>query len=244
MIDGIDVSYAQGKIDWSAVTNSTIKFACSKTSEGASGVDSQFNNNWKPIKESGIIRGAYHFARPDGDPNDAVLEATHFVNNIKDLTIEDFLALDIEVSKIQGSQFVEWVLAWIETVELKTGKMPFIYTGGPFFNQYAGKVSSDVKERFKKYPLWLAAYVKDPNKFVPEIWKESGWTIWQKSGEITAPGDKPLRVNGISTVVDYNIFKGSVDDLKQLILNLHTGQENLISSVVDTISNFSDVNNT
>lgn len=238
MIDGIDVAYAQGKINWGSVAAAgNIKFACAKISEGASGVDPQIVNNWQPIKDNGIIRGAYHFARPDGDPNDAVIEATHFISKIPSLELEDFLALDVEVSQIQGSKFVEWVLAWIETVELKTGKMPFIYTGGPFFTQYAGTVSATVKDKLSKYPLWLAAYVKNPDKFVPQIWKETGWTIWQKSGDIAASGETPLRVKGINSVVDYDVFKGSEEDLKSLILNLHSGSNNGASSAVATIIN-------
>lgn len=236
MIDGIDVAYAQGKIDWDAVSKvGSIKFACAKVSEGASGVDPQLINNWQSIKDNGIIRGAYHFARPDGDPSDAVIEANHFVGKIPNLELEDFLALDIEVSKIQGNKFIEWILAWVETVELKTGKMPFIYTGGPFFTQYAGKVSTAVKNKLKQYPLWLAAYVKDPDKFVPDIWKDVGWMIWQKAGDVAAPGDTPLRVNGIKTVVDHDVFKGDETDLKKLILNLHTSSSNQTSAAASSI---------
>jgi lysozyme len=74
---GIDVSHYNGLVDWFAVAGSEVKFAFAKATEGASLVDSEFANNWKGMGDAGILRGAYHFARPGGDPE---VQAVHFAS--------------------------------------------------------------------------------------------------------------------------------------------------------------------
>ena len=65
---GIDVSHYNGEVDWFSVSDSDVKFAFAKATEGTSMVDDRFANNWKGMGDAGLLRGAYHFARPGGDP--------------------------------------------------------------------------------------------------------------------------------------------------------------------------------
>jgi lysozyme len=233
MIDGIDVAYPQGLVDWKAVAASNqVSFAAAKATQGLNIVDSQFHNNWNGIKDAGLIRGTYHYGLTQNDP---VKEANFFLDMVGQLTPFDFLALDIEQSTLSGAVFVKWVLTWLQTVENRSGKIPFVYTGGPFFNQYAGKVDPTVTATLQKYPLWLAGYVTNPDNFVPTIWKGSGWLIWQKSGDVAAPGGSLYHVPGIKCVVDHNVFRGSSNDLTTLILNLHSGQDNALASAIASI---------
>jgi lysozyme len=233
MIDGIDVAYPQGLVDWKAVANSgKVQFACTKVTQGLKTVDPQFHNDWNGIASVGLIRGAYHFADTSNDP---VAEAKHFTDTLGPITINDFLALDIEASNLSGSAFTNWVINWLAAVEQTTGKIPFVYTGGPFFNQHAGKVTQDVIEKLQKYPLWLAGYVTNPDNFVPYIWKKYGWMIWQKAGDIAAAGDSVLHVPGIKGVVDHDVFRGTPAQLNTLILNCHTGQENDVATMMTSI---------
>src|SRR5688572_21982049 len=60
-IQGIDVSYWQGDIDWNTVSNAGISFAYIKATEGGDHVDPKFLQNWYQAKRAGIARGAYHF---------------------------------------------------------------------------------------------------------------------------------------------------------------------------------------
>lgn len=235
ILEGIDVSAAQGPIDWKTVANSgKVAYADCKATEGIGYVDPQFHNNWKGIKDAGICRGSYDFVRLYNDP---VAEANFFCSTMSDVQYDDYVAIDIESGNSVGPTFTHWVLTWLETVEKNTGKIPFVYTGGPFFNQHvAGTADEETVKKFLKYPLWLAAYVNTPDAFVPIIWKSVGWTIWQRSGDITAYGDTPLRVPGISTVVDRNQFRGSLDDFKKVILNLQTSQNNSFSKASDDIA--------
>jgi lysozyme len=223
MLDGIDVSKAQGIIDWNKLGQSNkISFAACKATEGIGYLDSQFKNNWKGIKDQNLLRGAYHFAYTVNDP---IKEAEWFINQFNEFDITDFLALDIEANgNAIGQSFVDWVLTWLQTVIDKTHIVPFIYTGGPYFNQHAGKPEMQYSAKLASHPLWLAAYVPTGSlyKYVPEIWKTAGIAIWQKSGDVCAPGDNLFYVPGIKTIVDHNVFDGDLIKLKELVQNMHT----------------------
>lgn len=234
MIQGIDVSKYQGKIDWQQVADSgLVQFAVCKSTE-RTGVDSQFQNNWQGIKAVGLLRGAYHFARTD---RTFVQEVEHFLNTVGQVGPTDILVLDIEESNLVGPAFTDWVLGWLEQVEQKSGVIPFVYTYGPFWTMHVGTPPEEVIKKFQKYPLWLAAYTKNPDLYLPKIWKPMGWTLWQKSGNVAAPGEPILYVPGIKGAVDRNVFKGSLDDLKKIALNLHSPTSGSVGSSANTIVN-------
>jgi hypothetical protein len=67
--------------------------------------------------------------------------------------------------------------------------------------------------------LWLAAYVVNPDKFVPDAWARRGktWTLWQKSGDVGPNNSPGRRFSGIKGVVDYNEFQASVANLDDWI---------------------------
>ena len=79
-LPGIDVSHHQGLIDWSEVAGSGQRFAFAKATEGSTFVDPNYAFNKSEAEMAGILFGAYHFARPDGATNDAIVEADHFVD--------------------------------------------------------------------------------------------------------------------------------------------------------------------
>ena len=223
--EGCDVSVAQGVINWSLVgASGKVKFAFCKATQGAGYVDPQFKNNWAGIKAAGLLRGAYHFANTATDPT---VQADHFVATVGDLDPSDMLVLDIEVTKLNGQDFINWVATWLERVEAKTGIRPIVYTGGPFFNQHGGPPNAATIQRLSRFPLWLAAYVTHPENFMPTIWKDLGWVIWQRSGDIAAPGDTILHVPGINGNVDRDQFKGTFDDMMAFALSLHASNQSV-----------------
>jgi lysozyme len=229
MLEGIDVSNAQGVIKWDVVAASgKVAYVVCKATEGSTFVDTQFHTNWAAVKAHGFVRGAYHFARTSNDPT---VEADHFASTVGDVDPEDLLVLDIEVSGSSGPQFVNWVLTWLERVEQKTGTTPIVYTGGPFFDSHDGSPDQATMDKLARFPLWLAAYSTTPDKFVPPAWKHVGWKFWQRTGDVAAPGDTVLRVPGIIGNVDRDEFSGTLDELKAFALNLHPGTTNVFTDV-------------
>jgi lysozyme len=61
---GIDVSSAQGSINWSNVYSAGARFAYAKATEGTSVTDADFAGNMKRGKRNSLQMGAYHFAYP------------------------------------------------------------------------------------------------------------------------------------------------------------------------------------
>jgi lysozyme len=84
-IHGIDVSYAQGNIDWQQVKameedSVRISFAFIKATEGLLIVDPYFQRNWREGPKAGIICGAYHYFRPE---KNGKWQARFFLQNVR-----------------------------------------------------------------------------------------------------------------------------------------------------------------
>ncbi|KAG5654419.1 hypothetical protein H0H81_002608 [Sphagnurus paluster] len=62
---GIDVSGWQPGINWATVKANGIEFAFIKATEGTSYTSPEFSNQYIGATNNNIIRGGYHFARPD-----------------------------------------------------------------------------------------------------------------------------------------------------------------------------------
>lgn len=191
--EGIDVSYYQGKVGWEAVAGAGKAFAIARVNHGDF-MDPEFDANWQGIRDAGIIRGAYQYFDPGGDP---VEQAQVFAEKVGVLGPGDLPGvIDVESTDgLSGSQIATNVGIWIDIVEEATGRPPIIYTGSYFWNDNVGS------DAFNDHPLWIAHYTTNcPN--LPNAW--SGWSLWQYSDSGT--------VAGISGPVDTNRFNG--DPLK------------------------------
>ena len=201
-IHGIDVSYAQGKINWPKVKameedSVRIKFAFIKATEGLLTVDPYFKRNWREAAKSGIVCGAYHFFRPK---KDGLWQARFFLQNVK-LEAGDLPAVvDVEVLDGMSPQKMRKELsAYIKKVEATTGAKPIIYTSISFYKDY-------LAGHFDGYPLWIAHYYQDELKLADN----TNWRFWQHSDKAT--------INGIGHVVDFDAFKGDSLDLQRLLV--------------------------
>ena len=121
-LEGIDVSHWQASIDWTMVAAAGKAFAIIKASEGVSYTDPYYAANHNGARAAGLRTGAYHFAQPDATPNDAILEADHFVA-VLDLLKGDLTpALDLEVNGgLSVAALQAWVTSWLDEVTAKSG---------------------------------------------------------------------------------------------------------------------------
>ena len=128
-LPGIDVSNHQGTIDWSLVAASGTRFAFAKATEGRTFADAMYATNRAGAALSGVEFGAYHFARPDGTANDAIIEADHFVDVAQPQPGDLIPVLDIEsTGGLTQAQVTEWILAWLGRVTERLGVRPMVYT--------------------------------------------------------------------------------------------------------------------
>lgn len=76
---GVDVSYANGKLDWldwGILKDAGIEFAMCRCTYGKSGIDDTFQSNVNEATKSGIKCGAYHYSYALNE-YDAIKEAQH-----------------------------------------------------------------------------------------------------------------------------------------------------------------------
>ena len=94
-IFGIDVSHYQGKINWDKVKAShhPIKFVFIRSTMGQDGVDKEYKANWKGAKQASLIRGVYHYYRPN---ENSTKQFENFANNVSFSEGDFYPVLDVE----------------------------------------------------------------------------------------------------------------------------------------------------
>ncbi len=200
-IRGIDVSHHQGNIDWEKLSRANIgkeavNFVFVKATEGKNFLDENFNDNFYEAREIGLIRGAYHYFKP-GVP--AKEQAEYYLKQVH-LEAGDLPpVLDIEeTGQLSKEQLQKAAKTWLDIVEKHYGVPPILYTGYKFRESYLN--SKD----FERYPYWIAHY------YVSKLAYKGKWKFWQH----TDCG----KVGGIKGNVDFNIYNGSMYDLRRLCL--------------------------
>ncbi|HEX2144406.1 MAG TPA: GH25 family lysozyme [Glycomyces sp.] len=213
-IAGIDVSNYQGSINWTSVKNSGIQWAYIKATEGTTYKDPRFNSNYPAAHAAGVIRGAYHFARPNSSSGSA--QANYFASNggawsADNLTLPGAVDLEAPPSGaacygLSTTGMRNWITDFYNTYKAKTGRDVVIYTTASWWNSCTGSWTGMAS----KSPLWIAHWgVSSPR--LPAGWNNTTWTFWQ----YTATGS----VSGISGDVDRDHFNGSRSRLLALANN-------------------------
>ena len=195
---GFDVSEYQSKINWEQTYHIEEAFELSyvfiRATAGKDRIDSRFEENWKGAKARQLIRGAYHYYRPNENSKE---QATNFINNVTLQKGDLPPVLDIE--KLPKTQSVARLKVglrnWLTAVEKHYGVKPIIYSGESYYKDF-------LKEEFSAYPLWIANY---------NFWRndlESDWQFWQFT--------EKAKIEGIDAMVDLNIFNGDKNDLLKI----------------------------
>lgn len=200
---GMDISHYQNPqdIQWDSLSignrSIPLKFVVIRATMGNQAKDRYFPQYWKIAKAHGLVRGAYHFYRPDEDP---VKQANNFLESV---TLErgDLVpVLDIEKKSVRYSkkQLIQNLKIWMKIVEEAYGRKPILYTYYHYYKDY-------LRGAFDDYPLWLANY-----NYVLEPSPQDAWQIWQFT-------EKGI-VYGVNTKVDLNVYNGNFSSFKQLTL--------------------------
>ncbi|QQE77678.1 GH25 family lysozyme [Alicyclobacillus sp. SO9] len=196
---GMDVSHWQGSIDWGQVKKSGIVFAFIKATESTNYTDVDITVNFEQSKAEGVLRGAYHFARPSA--SDAKAQVSHFVSVLLKQTDSGDLppVLDLEDNGgLSPEDLGAWVDAWVEELEAQIHRTPLIYVSPYFANTY-------LPDKLVSTPLWIANWeVSSP----ADVKQWSDWTFWQYSNKGS--------VAGIKGPVDLDVYKGTVSALREV----------------------------
>lgn len=193
---GLDVSEFQGKIDWEltrTIENTYyLDFVFIRATAGIDKEDGKFNYNWLEAKNNKLIRGAYHYYRPNENSID---QANFFIKTVQLHKGDLPPVLDIE--KLPQNQSMEnlklGLNRWLKIVEAHYKVKPIIYTSEKYYDDF-------LKEDFKDYLFWIANY----NFYREKIGAD--WLFWQFTEKAT--------VSGIKGNVDVNIYNGDVEQLR------------------------------
>jgi GH25 family lysozyme M1 (1,4-beta-N-acetylmuramidase) len=198
-VNGIDVSYYQGKIDWNAAKGGGIDFAFARVSDGTGFIDPQFAANWANMKAAGVVRGAYQFFRPETDPVAQANLMLSQINAAGGLQPGDLApVIDVEVTdSVAASTIVSRITTWLQTVESATGLIPTIYTSPGFWPSLGNPTG------FGKYALWVANWGVSCPSVPTASW--SNWRFWQNADTGNVPG--------VGSGPDLDKFNGSLSDL-------------------------------
>ena len=200
-LDGIDVSYHQGMINWTQVAAAGKQFAFVRATAGTLTQDSRYATYRSGARAAGLAVGSYHFANPDTAPNDAANEANWFLQNATIASGDLIPVLDLEVSNgLSPAALTTWAQTWLQQVSASTGVRPVIYTTPNFWSN--SMANTDWFARNGYSVLWIAHWTSASQPTVPAgNWGGSGWTFWQHSSTGTVPG--------ISGPVDLDRFDGT-----------------------------------
>lgn len=175
-LKGVDVSYANGSIDWGKA-KSAVDFAIIRSSFGSdlpSQIDAFFYQNVAGCEKNGIPYGLYHFAYFI-DEKTAKGEADFAIRLAKECGNVRFIALDIEEDSQRYARSMgkspDWTacaVAFLERIK-NAGYTPVLYTNQSWITSIFDY------EKLRSYTLWYAAPGATFPKYSPAVWQYD-WT--------------------------------------------------------------------
>ena len=200
---GIDVSYAQGNIDWQKVKNAGVEFAMIRVgvrgygTEGLMREDTHFQQNITGAKNAGLKVGVYFYSQAITNA-EAKAEADFVIARIKNIKLDYPVAYDIEKAEtrpgetgrtedegITKAQRTTFAITFCDTIK-SAGFKTQIYSNKDWLENQLDL------SRLKSYDIWLAHWTASTTNYTA-----SPYTIWQYS-------DKG-NVSGIQGNVDLNV---------------------------------------
>jgi GH25 family lysozyme M1 (1,4-beta-N-acetylmuramidase) len=203
-LSGPDVSHWQhvnASIDWTKVKSPGAQtFAISKATEDVNFTDPFFAADYAAEKAQGLVRGSYHYARPQLPFTTAIAQADFYAATIGSVQEAGDLPpiMDFEESGgLSPRDLITWGQTFLAELMAKTGRVPMIYT-----YRYFWRTALLNSSAFIRYPLWIADYTAGATVPTPPLvggWPT--WAMWQWTSTASVPG--------VSGNVDNSHFNGS-----------------------------------
>ncbi len=193
MILIIDISEAQGKIDFKKVKDSgEVDGVYIRATQGVTITDAKFKEYHDGFKAVGIPVGCYHFFMFRSNP---AQQAQHFLDTIAGREGDLTPMVDCEPESLYGPSSLGDRMQWLHTFNqylldhLKASNL-LIYTPLSFWNDKMGGTSA-----FQGHFLWIAEYNNDAAPELPHGFKT--WKLWQhtSSGKISGIPENSVDLN-------------------------------------------------
>ena len=212
---GIDVSYHNGNLDWSAIKNAGVDFAILRAAyrgygdEGTLVRDTKFPEYIRNAQAYGIPVGSYIYSQAI-TTDEAVEEANYILNIVRGYNLDLPIVFDYEFSpsskgrlnvawkegNLNKSKMTDITLAFCNTIK-SAGYDAMVYANKTFLTK---NIDHEVIEN-AGYDVWIAHYVNQKDKDYQGTNYTGDFKIWQ----YTSTG----RIPGISNkVFDCNFMYG------------------------------------
>lgn len=182
---GIDVSFWQGKIDWSKVAEGNVDFAFIRLGGYNKMLDSQYVSNITGANRAGVPAGVYYYSTAK-TVSRAIEDARFVIEKMDGYKISYPVVVDMEDPSLQSlsrKELTQVALAFCEEIR-RAGYYPMIYCNVYWYHTY---LDSSMMGHVDK---WIASYGDG-------LQRPSGnyYTVWQATDGNTANGLKPT--NGL-----------------------------------------------
>ena len=209
---GLDVSSFQGSVNWTAQWNAGARFAYVKATEGTYHTNPSFAQQYNGSYNVGMIRGSYHFARPD--TTTGATQADYFVGHGGGWSADGKTlpgALDIEYNPygaecygLSQASMRSWVSSFVNEYHARTGRWAVIHTTTSFWRICTGGSTAFAAHSPLSVIHWDTA--AGP---LPTGW--SVYTFW------SATDCQPTA--GLPNCPEATVFNGALDRLVALANN-------------------------
>jgi GH25 family lysozyme M1 (1,4-beta-N-acetylmuramidase) len=232
---GADVAHHQSPTlcDWPTAYAAGLRFVYVKGSEGMEDekpyVDPAAATHVSLIRQTPLLVGMYHFARPDRRFTENCDGYLHGVNEGTfaaktaislglgwsgslpvAIDLEKYTPDTLEVSDAERDDFVRGMVDTLE--ERLGGRLPVVYAGSTFWGyQHSTALAAELRAR--GVLLWLVNYTSKPDPAAGIAgWP---WSFWQHSGGGDCVTAEPWP--GLPHPVDQNVYRGTMAELRGLV---------------------------
>lgn len=185
-IQGVDVSEADGPIDWWEARKSGVQFVYARATVGTRGRDSRFAEHWRNAAEAGLQRGALHVYAICAP---GMAQAGNFVSTVArdDDQLSPAILFDLsdDCPRPAREALLPDIAGFVAAVETHTGKRAILGITKRFEGAYQLSTLTTA-------PLWARGAF-----FAPEYLARP-WTMWQAS--------RLRRINGAGGPLNWDVM--------------------------------------
>ena len=218
-IRGVDVSRWQhigpGRLDFRKLQRKGVRFAVIKAGDTSRSAHAEagywYWRDKRAAKRAGVLVGAYYYATPTSDRRRVVRDAraqarkavARVGGRLRPGHLPLALDLETEATRLGKADLTRWSIAWLRTVEKRTGRTPWFYSYTRYMER---RLLPD--PRLLRFPLWHAnwgLFLKDRPMQV-RGWPADHARIWQftSTGRLPGSGSRDL---------DLNVYRGTGQEL-------------------------------
>lgn len=217
----LDISHHNGIVNMEGLKSLGVVGVVIKCTERTNYVDDKFTVNWNNALGHGLYVGAYHFFRGNYS---GIQQAEHFYNHMLPMlntTSKKVFPPMVDIETADGVSIntrVTRAYDCLQTIKSKTGLIPMIYSSPSLWNALMcinGVPPAWTNQFYGHVAHWTSA----SSPALPTGWTSAKTKLWQrgvsgKHGWI--PSAYAQYVESLGGV-DYNLFLGTMDELKDLI---------------------------